>query len=284
MNKRFSRGFTLIEILVVVSIFGLISSVALANLQTARQKAEVAAGQQFHATVERSLGVDEIGKWEFDEGLGTTAVDGSGNGRDGSVVGATYINDGISGSALLLDGNDYITGVGFPNPGENADLTITAWVRPTNVATNNTLFQAGGSSCTTVSVGVTGGKVYSASSPTAYPIAPTDDEGNPTGGAAISSERNAVNNVWQNTTFVYSGNTLDTYINGVKKSTVTAGTADCSDEEWTVGASLTPSSFGYGFNGAIDSVRVFGAALTASEVQNIYAMEADAYRNPVVMK
>ncbi len=108
---------------------------------------------------------------------------------------------------------------------------------------------------------------------------------NPTGGGGATSEqRIVVNNVWQNTTFVYSGNTLDTYINGVKKSTVTTGTVDCSDEDWTVGSSLTSSGFGYGFNGAIDSVRVFGAALTASEVQNIYAMGADAHRNPMVMK
>lgn len=281
-TKDFSRGFTLIEILVVVSIFGLISSVALANLQSARGKAEVAAGQQFHATVERSLGVDQVGKWEFDEGAGSVAVDGSGNNRDGEVVGATYIADGISGSALLFDGNDYITGTGFPNPGDNGQMTITAWIKPSDISGNNPLFQGGGTTCTAVQVGVTGGKTYSASSPTAHEIAPTDDEGNPTGGTTVSTERTVVNNEWQNTTFVYNGPTMDTYINGVKKSTITnAGTTDCSDEDWTVGST---GSFGYGFHGSIDSVRVFSAALTASEVQNIYAQGLPSHQTALVMK
>lgn len=37
--KKFTRGFTLIELLVVIAIIGLLSSVALASLNTARKKA-----------------------------------------------------------------------------------------------------------------------------------------------------------------------------------------------------------------------------------------------------
>ncbi len=42
MNKK---GFTLIELLVVIAIIGILSSIALVNLNTARQKARMASAQ-----------------------------------------------------------------------------------------------------------------------------------------------------------------------------------------------------------------------------------------------
>ena len=69
-----------------------------------------------------------VAAYAFDEGSGTTAVDASGNGRNGAVVGATWAT-GRYGGALSFDGtNDY---VGLPGLGTfyNAAFTLEAWVQ-----------------------------------------------------------------------------------------------------------------------------------------------------------
>lgn len=48
MNKK---GFTLIELLVVIAIIGILSSIALVNLNTARQKAKTASAQGTLASI-----------------------------------------------------------------------------------------------------------------------------------------------------------------------------------------------------------------------------------------
>lgn len=279
-NQR-SRGFTLIELLVVISILGLISSVALANLQTAKDKAKVAAGEQFHATLASSLGAETVAQWKFDEDVGTIASDSSGNGRDGVINGATYTSVGISGSALSFDGNDYITGDDFPNPGAGGNVTIIAWVKPTNIAVQNTLFSATGPSCTAVQVGVTGGATQ-AQNPIAMPPGEPEfaEEGGEVGPGGVvianqplTEDRVIVNNTWQNLAYVFNNGTISTFVNGSLRGVVTGvGTANCPGSSWVIGAD---GSFGYGYAGLIDDMRIYGSAFTASEIQKIYAEESE---------
>jgi hypothetical protein len=56
-------------------------------------------------------GPPPIGYWKFDDFSGTTAVDSSGNGNDGTIVGAAWEARGKKGSALKFDfsgNNDYV--------------------------------------------------------------------------------------------------------------------------------------------------------------------------------
>ena len=48
MNKK---GFTLVELLVVIAIIGILSSVAVVNLNSARKKAQQAAAQKIMSTI-----------------------------------------------------------------------------------------------------------------------------------------------------------------------------------------------------------------------------------------
>jgi len=74
-----------------------------------------------------------VGHWKFDEKEGDAAVDSSGSGNDGKLVGGPRRVAGKIGGALEFDGNDDV--VEIPNSVTLENLqeggyTIAAWVRP----------------------------------------------------------------------------------------------------------------------------------------------------------
>ena len=95
----------------------------------------------------RSLGADEINSlyqmyipymatnnnglvayWDFDEGSGDILHDKSGNGNDGTINGATWV-DGVKGKALEFDGeSDYVEVPDSPLLDLTGDFTLVAWV------------------------------------------------------------------------------------------------------------------------------------------------------------
>lgn len=87
MNDSTKKGFTLIELLVVASIISFLASIIMAGLSEAREKARIAAGKQFEASVKHVLGNDIIAEWTFDNDVsgmvdeypGTYVVDSNGN-------------------------------------------------------------------------------------------------------------------------------------------------------------------------------------------------------------
>ncbi|MCP4451660.1 MAG: hypothetical protein GY809_09380, partial [Planctomycetes bacterium] len=76
------------------------------------------------------------GAWSFDEGSGTTVIDSSGNGRNGTIVDATW-ESGKQGSALLFNGTsayvniDGYKGINAADSVQQA-FTIANWVKTTS--------------------------------------------------------------------------------------------------------------------------------------------------------
>jgi len=73
---------------------------------------------------------DLLAWWKFDEGTGTTAFDSSGNGNDGTFQGDPQWAVGKIGSALDLDGDDYVDCGNPPELVITGPISITCWVNP----------------------------------------------------------------------------------------------------------------------------------------------------------
>jgi len=71
-----------------------------------------------------------VAEWHFDEGYGSVLKDSSGNGNDGTIYGATWV-DGKFGKALSFDGVDDYVDCGNDRIfdfGTNT-FTIETWVK-----------------------------------------------------------------------------------------------------------------------------------------------------------
>jgi hypothetical protein len=84
-----------------------------------------------HAAID---GADAVGVWLFDDGAGDTTVDLSGLGNDGTLVNATWTDDAAFGKALAFNGTDACVETGQKLLDNLSDFTITAWVKPIDMA------------------------------------------------------------------------------------------------------------------------------------------------------
>ena len=272
MSKKLTRkgGFTLIELLVVISIISLLSSIVLSNLSAAREKARIAAGQQFEASVYHSNGSEAVGIWNFEESDAGIVRDSSGYGNDGTITGTgvlTRIN-GVIGKAIDLTPSKYIDlGSSFANspllPDEREPRTMCAWAKTNTV--DSGFFRW------VVAYG-TGGTSK------AMFIGQNNLNGTTLEVGGYANDI-LVQNFWQvgkwnHICLTYDGTKATVYGNGKMLGSAL--------KTWPLTKSLAyigkqVNSGAEYWNGSIDQVAIYGQALTASTVQKLYAESAPKY-------
>ncbi|TSC78195.1 MAG: hypothetical protein G01um101429_883 [Parcubacteria group bacterium Gr01-1014_29] len=278
-KKERTRGFTLVELLVTISIISVLASVVLTNVNSAREKARIGAGKQFYSSLDHAFGASAVGSWSFEEGSGTTIRDSSGENNSGSFVGTviswqTSSQCGLGfGRCMFLDGADSFEIPNSPSINVGANFTVSAWV-------NMSTMGAFGSCGFIITKGVYPDYSYK------IEICGSEASWAPSRFQAIigmdGAQRIATDNVarttgrWYHVAQTYDGSTIKLYVDGaLSASYAYSGVPAQSTYPAVIGRYY---SGGWFFNGMIDEVRIYSEALTAYQIQQMYGEGASTHR------
>jgi prepilin-type N-terminal cleavage/methylation domain-containing protein len=251
------RAFTLVELLVVIAIIGLLSSIAVVSMGTAREKARIAKGIQYEASVLHTVGDETAARWEFDECSGASASDSSGNGNTGTLVGTVAWSTNTpsgKGCALSLNGGGYVTIPYIEAIGPS--FTYSLWFN-----------YAGSASLSILS-----------SRDTLLRVSGTEIAWWPNvNQSLVTVSRNVSLNAWHHVVINQDGASYSIYFDGSLAASGSATAGANSDVSNYIG-SYNGATF---FNGLIDNVRLYERPLTAMEVRRQYAEEMPSRFGPL---
>ena len=215
------------------------------------------------APASQTTSVTPIGNWKLDEGFGGSALDSSGNGFNGALTNGPVWTAGRSGSALVFDGvNDYVDLGNPPALQITGGMTLSAWVNPKSTLYNGRIISKGsGPGLRGWSLNVENYNVFEFSV-----AANTNDAA-----TWVDSTTQVPLNTWTHVVGVFQpGAALRIYVNGVLSGSRTTA-VPITQFNPPVNVRIGGRTDGYSFDGIIDEVRVYDRALTAVEIQQLYA-------------
>ncbi len=204
-------------------------------------------------TVVANFGDALVARWAMDEGSGTTLIDASTYGNNGTIKGAPAWTPGVHDKALLLNGlSQYAVVPSSPSLNLTGRCTFAAWIRPYNHGTYRIVAKVTGSA----------GYEFFLGSVSPYPVSVRFN-----GTSRLDSRTTypTDGNTWMHVAATADGTTLKMYVNGVLDTSLTSAAlpATCTDSIG-IGANSNGTNF---YAGALDEVRMYNRALTLSEIQ-----------------
>ena len=267
-NTRLVRGFTLVELLVTIAIISMLASIILTNVNYAREKARIARNKQVFSQLIRfgrypETGLQKnilAGAWSF-EG---NADDLSGKGNNGTLQnGAQILSedqciDGVGG-CLGLDGvNDWVSMSNNSTVAGRSVITIALWIRPWGTTIGMLL--ENNASISDPSIENTG---------SLNPLFYVANIGGASFGTLTAGN-------WYHLVGTVDGSRMKTYRDGALVSNVVFTSSVSSNSgTFSIGSR---NGIAYFFNGLIDEVRIYSEALTAQQIQQMYAESAPMHR------
>jgi hypothetical protein len=203
-----------------------------------------------------------VGHWSFDEGMGTIAADGSGNGHTGTLqYGPGWAGSPACrvGGCLSFDGvDDYVRVADSAQLRITGDVTISAWIRPTGSRTTQSVVS----------------KRYEFELGPIRNVAPyplrwsqkQPDGTLVTGNLTVATEVDQ----WQHVVLVRDGATREItgYKNGVLALSSSYALAP-GTSSYALNIGRNPGG-NQRFRGRLDEVRIYDRVLSAAEVQALY--------------
>lgn len=273
MDKIFKQAFTLIELLTVILIVGVISSLIIVGMNNSLKSANFAKAQAFANSIKNTAGLNLVAEWRFDEGSGTAVADswGYGNNRTLTCPAGNCWESGtdcVYKTCLYLPGNDisyvqvaHTTSLSF------GDASIAYWVyNGAGAASYPTMFNKHAQSS---SAGYWWVYTYATNESTIYwQYHPSD------GTTATVNWANVFpNNVWSYLTFIYNDTAkiVELYIDGISKGIkTTTNSTPVTSATLFIGSYQGSTASSYSFTGRFDDFRLYSSIVTASHIKQQY--------------
>jgi hypothetical protein len=214
-----------------------------------------------------------VGYWPMDEGTGSSSgasptADMSGSSNTGTWYGtaagtnSTYYSAGKVGAwaGYFNGGNNYINVGGGSSIRPVGSITIAGWINPRSFTQYSTVVSAN-------SEGYLWGYFSTGGTPNFYIWNSVGSWSSVSSASALST------NTWQYLAGTFDGQYLRIFINGVQTGVTNLGTSGN-----TIGYVSNNTYIGnygnfYFFPGAIDEIRIYNRALSATEIQEMYNAE-----------
>jgi prepilin-type N-terminal cleavage/methylation domain-containing protein len=268
-----NKAFTLLELLVVITIIGVLASTVVVSMSGSTDSAAIAKGKAYAQQVHALLGSNAVGVWNFDEGTGATAYDISGYGNDGTLnkgangTGIDWISSDIEGAALQFDGaDDYIDCGNDDSLKLNNGGTLAAWIKIYSLSAvwdNAVVHKGDGASWANCHYGIT---EYSG---TDKIILTLSNGTNYLGGSAPKTEI-LKENIWYYIVATWDSSYKKMYTNGVQTESYQSS---IMPKDTMAGCRVSIGKYyssAYYFNGLIDEVHIYTEALPSTEIQKHY--------------
>jgi hypothetical protein len=189
-----------------------------------------------------------VGIWPLNEGEGDTAVDVSGNGRDGTITGAEW-DDGEQGKALDFEKNDTVEILLGDGIIAN-ELTVVLWLKFTDLSGQQNYFS-----------------IWDSSNNRYVPYKTDGQElrfwtNNWNHGSGFQVDKNT----WYHVANVYDGETGSIYVNGEKKVSLPGQFSLQGDQQ---SAWFATDQGGWVSACTEDEIGIFATALTEDEIVSI---------------
>jgi len=269
------KAFTLVELLVVVAVLALLASIVFSNLTGAREQAKISNALSFQSNMHNLLGADLVGWWNFDD-EDNRYKDLSGYGNNGSCTSCPTLVDGVpgtSGKALEFDGIDSTTANRLNTNliyEKFNEFTISVWVY--RYLPKSFQFIVGGYVGNNISMGIITQDLQR------FSLHTYDGRDQ---NLATSSKDSLPVNEWIHLLATVKFFDIDKGEVILYANSIDVGSGSFLDlttyNRVTMIGSPGNNTFNRAFNGLIDDVRIYSRALTAYEVQTLYAQTKDNY-------